>query len=252
MAIRAVVFDLFDTLVDISMQDLPQIEIDGRFIPSTAGALHQAVACRAEVDFERFVAALNQVDREFRLTRYERGLELPTLERFEAVVEQLGLDAPELPGILTDTHMGMIRQQVSIPDHHGRVVGELGRRVRLGLCSNFSHSAMALGVLDDYGLRSHLDALVISDAIGIRKPRGEIFAAVLDQLGVEPAETLHVGDSLRADIGGAAPLGIRTVWITRRIPDSERALREYEGPPPDHVIADLAEIADLLDGLSVG
>jgi putative hydrolase of the HAD superfamily len=252
MAIRAVVFDLFDTLVDISMQNLPRIEVDGRSIPSTAGALHQIVAVRAAVDFERFVDVLTRVDREFRETRYERGLELPTPERFEAVVEQLGLDAPELPGILTDTHMGMIRQQVSVPGHHERVVGELGRRVCLGLCSNFSHSEMALGVLDDYGLRSHLDALVISDAIGIRKPRGEIFNAVLDELGVEPAETLHVGDSLHADIGGAAPLGIRTAWITRRIPDSERALREYEGPPPDHVIADLAEIDDLLDGLSCG
>lgn len=249
MAIRAVVFDLFDTLVDISMQDLPRIEIDGRSVPSTAATLHRIVAACAEIDFERFLAALTRVDRDFRQTHYERGLEFPTLKRFEAVVEQLGLDAPELPGILTDTHMGMIRQQVSIPDHHGRVVGELGRRVRLGLCSNFSHSAMALGVLDDYGLRSHLDALVISDAIGIRKPRSEIFDAVLDELGVEPAETLHVGDSLRADVGGAAPLGIRTVWITRRIPDSERALREYEGPPPDHVIADLAEIDDLLDEL---
>ncbi len=249
MAIRAVVFDLFDTLVDISMQDLPRVEIDGHSIPSTAGALHESVAACAEIDFEHFVDTLAQVDRGFRQTRYELGLELPTLERFEAVVEQLGLNVPELPGILTDTHMGMIRQQVSIPDHHQQVIGELGRRVRLGLCSNFSHSAMALGVLDDYGLRSHLDALVISDAIGIRKPRGEIFDAVLDELGVEPAETLHVGDSLRADVGGAAPLGIRTVWITRRIPDSERALREYEGPPPDHVIADLAEIDDLLNEL---
>jgi len=41
--------------------------------------------------------------------------------------------------------------------------------------------------------------------------------AVLAELGVAPAETLHVGDSLSADIGGAAPLGIRTAWITRRI-----------------------------------
>ena len=56
MAIRAVVFDLFDTLVDLSMQDLPRVEIDGRSVPSTAGALHRAVAADAGVDFERFIA----------------------------------------------------------------------------------------------------------------------------------------------------------------------------------------------------
>ena len=87
----------------------------------------------------------------------------------------------------------MIRDQVSVPETHEQILGDLARRVRLGLCSNFSHSAMALGLLDDCGFRSHLDALVISDAIGIRKPRAEIFEAVLGELGVAPEETLHVG-----------------------------------------------------------
>ena len=247
MAIRAVVFDLFDTLVDLSLDDLPRIEIGGRSVPSTAGALHEVVAAHSDVDFERFIAALTEVDRAFRETRYARGLELPTLERFEAVVDQLGIDTPELPGVLTETHMGMIRAQVSVPENHKQVLDDLSRRVRLGLCSNFSHSAMALDLLDDCGFRAQLDALVISDAIGIRKPRAEIFEAVLAELGVAAEETLHVGDSLSADIGGAAPLGIRTAWITRRIADREAALRAHEGPSPDCVIEDLSEIQGLLD-----
>ncbi|HEX9813862.1 MAG TPA: HAD family hydrolase [Myxococcota bacterium] len=249
MAIRAVVFDLFDTLVDLSLHDLPRIEIGGRSVPSTAGALHEVVAVHADVDLERFIAVLTDVDRAFRETRHARGLELPTLERFEAVVDRLGIDAPALPGILTETHMGMIRNQVSVPENHKRVLEILSRRVRLGLCSNFSHSATALSLLDDCGFRIHLDALAISDAVGIRKPRAEIFETVLAELGVAPEETLHVGDSLSADIGGAAPLGIRTVWITRRIADREAALRAHEGPLPDCVIADLSEIEDLLDAV---
>jgi putative hydrolase of the HAD superfamily len=249
VAIRAVVFDLFDTLVDLSLRDLPRVEIDGRSVPSTAGALHEAVAAHSEIEFEPFMAALTEVDREFRETRYARGLELPTLERFEAVVDRLGIDAPELPGVLTETHMGLIRKQVSVPENHKQVLDDLARRVRLGLCSNFTHSAMALGLLDDCGFRTRLDALVISDAIGIRKPRAEIFEAVLTELGVAPEETLHVGDSLSADIGGAAPLGIRTAWITRRIEDRDAALRAHDGPRPDCVIADLSEIEGLLDAL---
>jgi len=249
MAIRAVVFDLFDTLVDLSMHELPRVEIGGRWVPSTAGALHEIVAAHSDVDRERFIATLTEVDRAFRETRYAQGLELPTLERFEAVVDRLGIEAPDLPGVLTETHMGMIRAQVSVPEHHNQILRDLARRVRLGLCSNFSHSAMALSLLDDCGFRVHLDALVISDAIGIRKPRAEIFEAVLAELGVGPEEALHVGDSLSADIGGAAPLGIRTVWITRRVADREAALRGHEGPSPDCVIADLSEIEDLLDTL---
>ena len=70
---------------------------------------------------------------------------------------------------------------------------------------------------------------------------------MLDELGVSPAETIHVGDSLRADVGGAAALGIRTVWITRRIADPSAALAAHRGPPPDWSIHDLAELPRLLE-----
>lgn len=247
MAIRAVVFDLFDTLVDLSMRDLPRVEVRGKSIPTTAGRLHEVLANFTKIDFDRFVDAMFEVDGEFRVSRYEQGLELPTLERFEALTSRLEIDAPELPQALTDTHMGMIRDQVEVPDHHTDVLKSLGRRVRLGLCSNFSYSKMALELLDESGIGTHLESVIISDVVGIRKPRSEIFEVVLAELDVAPAETLHVGDSLRADVGGAAPLGIRTVWITRRIPDTDAALAEYAGPPPDHIIADLGELEGLLD-----
>ncbi len=247
MAIRAVVFDLFDTLVDLSMLDLPRVEIRGKWIPTTAGRLHEVVAGRANIEFEHFVDALFAVDREFRVSRYEKGLELPTLERFEALAIRLEIAAPELPQELTDTHMGMIRDQVQVPGHHTNVLEALGQRVRLGLCSNFSHSKMALDLLHDSGIAPHLASVIISDAVGIRKPRSEIFESVLAELDVAPAETLHVGDSLSADVAGAARLGIRTVWITRRIPDVSAALAAHDGPEPDHIVADLAEIEGLLD-----
>ena len=73
MAIRAVVFDLFDTLVDLSMHGLPRVEIGGRSVPSTAGTLHEVVVAHSDVDFERFIAALTEVDRTFRETRYAQA-----------------------------------------------------------------------------------------------------------------------------------------------------------------------------------
>lgn len=246
MPIRAVVFDLFDTLVDLSLRDLPRIEVRGKTIPTTAGRLHEVVANWKPIEFERFVDALFEVDREFRASRYANGLELPTIERFEALASRLEIDAPEFPQALTDTHMGLIRDQVQIPSHHTEVLRSLGERVRLGLCSNFSCSEMALSLLDDSGIGPHLESVIISDAVGIRKPRSEIFEAVLAELDVAPDETLHVGDSLLADVAGAAPLGIRTAWITRRIPDVDAALSQHDGPAPDHVIEDLAEIEGLL------
>ena len=45
---------------------------------------------------------------------------------------------------------------------------------------------------------------------------------------------------------------MRTAWLTRRIPDPAAARARYEGPPPDHVIADLEELEALLDGRAPG
>lgn len=244
--IRAVVFDLFDTLVDLRYEDLPLQEHEGRRVPPTTAELHAALTQRAEVGFDAFVAALLAVDRELRDARYAEGLELPTEERFAALVARLGLDDDELPAILTAVHMGVLRSTVTVPEHHADLLASLGRRVRLGLCSNFSHSETASGILEAAGLHGYLDAVVISHTVGFRKPRSEIFEAVLHELDVAPEETLHVGDNLHADVAGADALGIRTAWVTRRVDDPEQRLQDYTGPPPDVTIRDLAEIPALL------
>jgi HAD superfamily hydrolase (TIGR01549 family) len=244
---RAVIFDLFDTLVDLRYEHIPREQYAGKTVPPTARALHAAVAERADVDFETFLHVASAVDEEVRSSRYARDLELPTEERFAAVIERLGLVDTELPGIMTAIHMGAIRQHTAVPAHHAEVLTGLKRRVRIGLCSNFSHSETALRILEESDLRRHFDAVVISEAVGIRKPRAEIFAAILDRLAVAPGEVLHVGDSLRADVDGAAACGISSVWITRRVSDADRRLREHAGAKPDFVIRDLAEVSSLLD-----
>lgn len=248
-AISAVVFDLFDTLVDLYIERIPPGEYAGQRIPGTAQRLHDALSREVDVPFERFLEVLGATDREFRDTRYAKGLELPTEERFETFLARLDLDRPDLVATLTDVHMGALREQVEILDHHVEVMRALRGHVPLALCSNFSHSKTALEVLEQAGLRDHLDAIVISDMAGIRKPRPEIFEQVLGELGTSAAETLHVGDNLSADVAGASGLGIRTVWITRRVADPRARLEAHEGPEPDYTINDLSELLPLVESL---
>lgn len=247
MPIRAVVFDLFDTLVDLRWEKLPATEHRGKRLPATAPLLHGHVARHAEVDFDTFLETLFEGDRAFAVSHYEQGREVPTQVRFADLLRRFGLEDEALVATMTAEHMGMLRSGVEVLPHHAEVLDELGRTLRLGLCSNFSHTDTALAVLDDAGLRERLDpaALVVSDTCGWRKPRAEIFEEVLARLGVGVDEALHVGDSLRADIGGSATLGLRNVWITRRIADPEAALAKHEGPAPDHVIGDLSELPAL-------
>jgi len=246
--IRAIVFDLFDTLVDLRWERMPVTEHRGKRLPASAPALHACVRRHRDVEIDEFVETMMQGDRGFAETHHRYDREVPTELRMSDMLRRLGIEDGELAHELTRVHMGVLRSGVELVAHHGDVLDRLRRTLRLGLCSNFSHSETALAVLEDAGLRDRLDprALVVSDAFGLRKPRAEIFAEVVARLGVAAAETLHVGDSLRADVAGAANAGLRTAWITRRVSDIEDALAKHEGPRPDHVIGDLAELPALV------
>jgi len=66
------------------------------------------------------------------------------------------------------------------------------------------------------GLAPHIDALVTSADVGATKPDVRIFQAALDRLSVTAREAVMVGDSWPVDVLGAMAAGIRPVWFNRQ------------------------------------
>ena len=247
MAIRAVLLDLFDTVVDLHMDRLPEYRAGDSTQRGTTGLLHAAVAEYSDISLEDFSRELRGLDREKMQSLFARGFEYPTYERFQNLCVHLQVPVEPLAQTLTDIHMQAVFDCSEFHEHHVEVMQRLRGRVKTAICSNFSYSPTALRVLDSAALLPHFDAISISDAVGYRKPRPEIFHETLRELGVTPAEALHVGDRLDADVAGAFGAGLQTAWITRRVDDPEAKLEEHAGPEPSHVIEDLAELDDILD-----
>jgi putative hydrolase of the HAD superfamily len=248
-AIRAVTLDLFDTIVDLHFDRLPVLEMRGRRVPSTLGRQHALLLERGHaLDLETFAAALSDSDRELGESHLKQGLEVPTMLRFERLAARLGITDAGLAEALTRAHMAGIASVAEAPTHHAAALGALASRYRLGLCSNFSHAETALAILDRDRLRAHFSAFAISETTRFRKPRREIFAALLAELGVAPEEAVHVGDRLPDDVDGAAAVGMRSVWLTRRVRDPDGTLREHPGARPTWIASDLGELAALLGG----
>jgi FMN phosphatase YigB (HAD superfamily) len=252
--IRGIAFDLFDTLVDQNHGRFAPVEFEGRRVGATTPALHAAVFEKDDdsMSVVEFADLMRSVDQELRADTLDRGLELSTLDRFAALATRMGRsDVLDLAQRLTEVHMGVLRSAVTVPSHHEAVMASLAVDYRLALCSNFSHAPTARGILAEAGFDAHLTSIVVSDEIGIRKPRREIFEAVTNALDCSPDEILHVGDSLRADVAGAAAFGMRTVWLTRRIADPEAELDRFEGPRPDFALEDLMDLPVLVARLTV-
>jgi putative hydrolase of the HAD superfamily len=106
------------------------------------------------------------------------------------------------------------------------VLGELRTQgLKLGLVSNTGRN------LDEFVAHHHLDvdAALGSGAFGRTKPHPTIFQAVLERLGVEPAEAAMVGDSPEDDVEGARAAGISRAFLL----DREERYPEVDDRLPD-------------------
>jgi putative hydrolase of the HAD superfamily len=71
------------------------------------------------------------------------------------------------------------------------------------------------------GIRKYLDPILISAGFGLRKPHPDIFNAVLQKWDLPAEAVVMVGDLLEADILGAEKVGMRHIWMTEVIEESE-------------------------------
>jgi 2-haloacid dehalogenase len=87
------------------------------------------------------------------------------------------------------------------------------------------------------GMAGLFDAVLSVDAVGVYKPRAEVYALVTNRFGVKPAEVVFVSSN-RWDVMGAAAFGFRPLWVNRaQMPD------EYAAQPPTRVVPDLSAVA---------
>jgi HAD superfamily hydrolase (TIGR01509 family) len=85
------------------------------------------------------------------------------------------------------------------------------RGVRIGVCSNL---ALPYGLPLLSALPDTPDAVILSYEVGLVKPDPAIFRLVCDRLGFRPAEILFVGDTPSADVEGPRAIGMPAVLIS--------------------------------------
>ncbi len=69
---------------------------------------------------------------------------------------------------------------------------------------------------DQVGLAGIFDLVISAQDRGIWKPDPAIYRLATTELGIEPANALHVGDHQRDDVQAARNAGFMTVWMNRK------------------------------------
>ncbi len=245
---KAIVLDLFDTLVDWDPDGLPLMHWKGRDIHTTVPWILPKVeaALGAKYDRDAFMAAYNAVYEEINHERERDGIEITCFERFVRTLQRLCLEngaaTDRLAEELTRIHMRGVRDVTSAPAARKDAVRRLAEKYRLGLLSNFDDSKTGWEIMADTGVKDKFEAIIISADLRLRKPNPKIFQRMLSMLNLTAGEVLFVGDTPHHDVGGAKAVGMAAAWISRHALPLPADVAQ-----PDYIIRDLAELPDLLE-----
>ena len=175
------------------------------------------------------------------LRHWAEGYRLEVFSR--ALACQVGDFPPEAPSVLAKEFSSTRRSRQRLLPGARELLVMLASDYRLALLTNGAPDLQREKIAAS-GLEPFFSAIAVSGEHGIGKPRKEIFQRLLDELEVAPTEALMVGNSLERDIAGAENAGIRSVWI--RVPGSE----EHAEVVPHHTITALGEIPAILEQLA--
>jgi FMN phosphatase YigB (HAD superfamily) len=244
---RAVLFDLVDTLIRFQPARLPLVRVGAREVRSSAGRLWAILAAAVPgLDLERFHEAFVWSYREAERRRAANSREVPAPERLGLLYARLGLPPGSVPERVTEAllaaHMACLVAAAEPVPGRALLFDWLGERFPLGVVSNFDYSPTVHRVLEADGLRARFRAVIVSDAVGWRKPEPVIFQTALAAIGATARETLFVGDRPDIDVVGARRAGMAVAWLNAGAEALPAGL-----PAPDHEVRDLAGVLRILE-----
>ncbi len=197
MKYKVILFDNDDTLMDFQAGNRIAVNrlMDelGYFHPDRYEQ-YQAVNHACWAALERGEIAQSEV----RLRRFTRLYDLYPI--------------PGNPAEASERFVTLLGEQSILLPHAEEVVRAIAAHLPVVIVTNgmtvIQKSRLARSALKDL-----ISGMVISEELGVSKPRPGIFYEALRPLGVSPKDALMIGDGANSDIRGANNAGIDACWL---------------------------------------
>ncbi len=242
--IHGVIFDLGSTLI-YSENDhnwgavLPRMRAD---------LLTHLQAAGYALDRARFLNLFSAKYQDYNDQRQTDWVEYTSAYILRSTLEELGAPPPP-PELAESALQAYYAFSESLwqpmPGVHETLRTLQAAGLKLAIISNAADDANVQRLIDNARLRPYFEPIIVSAAVGIRKPNPKIFDLVLAPWGLAPAECVMVGDTLGADILGAQFAGVHDVWLTAQAGHAANAAHRGN-IIPTHEIASLVELPGLL------
>ena len=226
---RALIFDLYNTLIDISTD-----ERDDEVWRALGRMLRYhglpAADTTLGTTFEQAARATRRPT--------EAHPEVDLVAAFRAVLADLGYAGPDQLCLqLTQQFRALTMRRFGLFPEVLPALRQLQPAVALGLISD-AQRAFLEPELRLAGLTPFFPVRIVSGDYGFRKPDPRLFVMALAALGCTPSEAAYVGDHPYHDVCGARAVGLQAILISR----PGRPLADDRACPPDLVVSGLDEV----------
>jgi len=217
--VEVITFDLWDT-VFADDSDEPKRAAAGRDPKPVErrNLVEKFLADSEPVSRELIDTAYDTTDAAFREVWYGQKITWTVHQRLGVLLKGLKRQLPENRlSELVRLHEEMeLEFRPDLATGVTEAIEKLHAKYRLAVISDaiFSPGRALRQLLDGYGILKYFDAFAFSDEIGYAKPMPIVFETIANQLGVELARIVHVGDREQKDIAGPHAVGARGVLCT--------------------------------------
>lgn len=100
---------------------------------------------------------------------------------------------------------------VGFPHIHKMLEELKNNKIALGMITN-GYGQFQMDNIKALDIEKYFDVILVSEWEGIKKPNPKIFMNALEQLNVEPSESVFIGDHPENDVKAAQNLGMKGIW----------------------------------------
>ena len=229
MKYKAVVFDLFGTLVNSA-----SLQERRRRLSQIASAL--------SIDSDTFAELWSDTSNQriMGIWKYRENVKY-ILRKAGVPIDDARIE------LATKIRFDMIKSEIVPRKDAEKVLSTLkSEGYKIGLISDCTHEATV--IWESTPFPQLIDVTVFSCLVGLRKPDPRIYQVALDQLKVESQNCLYIGDGGSQELTGASQVGMNPVLF--RLPEDERPdvyrvndeADAWHGP----VVSSLMEVLTLL------
>lgn len=231
--IKAVIFDLDDTLYDYKALERAAFECVGELVRERLGVSEEQCG-------EAFMRARHATKEMLGETATSHSRML----YFQKTLEYLDIRPLYLALEMYETYWGFFLDNMSLYPGARELLEALHEKyIRVGVCTDLlahiQHRKLRrLGMMDD------VDCLVTSEEAGVEKPAPGIFKLCLEKLRLPPEVVCFVGDNLERDVKGAMAAGLQAIWFH---PEGKKILRKENMQGGFAAASNYNELYELLD-----